>query len=115
MKRFMIVEDNKRFREILKQFLTPYGSVVCESANGADAVLRYEECQPDFVLMDIRMDVLDGITATRIIKQRHPDAQVIIVSECDESDFGAKALQAGAIGFVAKGNLEMLSKYFPAT
>lgn len=109
----MVVEDNKRFREILKRFLTPYGLVVCESNNGADAVLMYDSCQPDVVLMDIRMDVMDGITATRIIKHHHPDAQVIIVSECDESDFGTKALQAGAIGFVAKGNLEMLGTFFP--
>jgi DNA-binding NarL/FixJ family response regulator len=113
MKRFMLVEDNKRFREILKRFLTPYGTVVCESNNGTDAVIMYDSHHPDFVLMDIRMDGMDGITATRIIKHHHPDAQVIIVSECDESDFGMKVLQAGAIGFVAKGNLEMLSKYFP--
>lgn len=112
MKRFMLVEDNKRFREIMKQFLAPFGSVVSETESGLNAVLMYDSVQPDMVFMDIHIDGMGGISATRIIKKYHPSARIVIVSECDEQDFTPRALEAGAIGFVPKDHLERLGAFF---
>lgn len=67
-----------------------------------EAVRDYDRLHPDVVLMDVRMEGQDGLTATRVICERHPDAKVVIVTQYDEESLSEAARRAGAKGFIAK-------------
>jgi DNA-binding NarL/FixJ family response regulator len=79
----------------------PGADDVREAANGREAVRLVEESQPDVVLMDVRMPVMDGLEATRIIKARWPQVKVIVQSMY--ADYMAEALAAGADAYMSKG------------
>ncbi len=76
--------------------------VVGIANNGQTAVQQVESLQPDVVLMDIRMPIMDGREATRIICQRFPDTKVLVVSTFDEDDYIAESIKAGAKGYLLK-------------
>lgn len=76
--------------------------VVGEAANGEEAVARAFELEPDVVLMDINMPVLDGISATRTIRQGQPGVAVIVLTTFDHDDYVVEAIRAGACGFLLK-------------
>jgi two-component system response regulator DegU len=105
-RKFLIVDDHAAFRQTLRAFL-PAG-VVTECADGRDVIARYAAERPDWVLMDIEMPGVDGLTATRQLKQRFPEAQVIIVSHHGEEEFRSAARDLGTLGFVHKEHLEEL-------
>ncbi|HEX9370604.1 MAG TPA: response regulator transcription factor [Roseiflexaceae bacterium] len=100
--RVLIADDSVRARDGLRAMLAtwPAVEVVGEAANGQDAVRLVPECRPDVVLMDLRMPVLDGVQAIRLIKQQWPAVTVVALS----IDAGAQAdaLAAGADTFVIK-------------
>ena len=77
--------------------------VVATAADGREAVALAEELAPDFVLMDIRMPLLDGIDATRLIRAARPETRVILLSAYEQDDLMDAGLAAGAEGFVLKG------------
>jgi CheY-like chemotaxis protein len=77
-------------------------SEVREAVNGAEAVQIAEEFQPDIILMDARMPVMNGLEATRLIKEKWPLIKVIVLSVI--TDYQATALAAGANGFVSKSD-----------
>jgi len=81
---------------------------IAECCDGALALAAYAEQRPDWVLMDIRMPEMDGITATRGIKARYPEAQVCIVTDYDDLELQQAAREAGAAGYVVKEDLLML-------
>lgn len=101
--RVLIVDDNPRARDGLAAFVsTQEGlTVVSEAANGEDALTRIESQNPDLVLMDIEMPVMDGLQATEIIKKRWPHVKVIILTLYTE--YQSQAQQAGADSFLVKG------------
>jgi DNA-binding NarL/FixJ family response regulator len=76
--------------------------VVGEAADGEQAVARTAELRPDLVLMDVRMPDLDGLAATRAIKQAFPEVCVVIVTMYENADYMFEALKAGAAGYVLK-------------
>src|SRR5215218_1526869 len=76
--------------------------VVGEVSNGAEAVDLVAREQPDVVLMDVRMPVLDGIEATRQIAAAHPDVRVIMLTTFDIDEYVFQAIRAGASGFLLK-------------
>ena len=76
--------------------------VVGVANNGQVAIEQVEALQPDVVLMDIRMPIMDGREATRIICQRFPDIKVLVVSTFDEDDYITHAIKAGARGYLLK-------------
>ena len=76
--------------------------VVGVANNGQVAIQQVEALQPDVVLMDIRMPIMDGREATRIICQRFPDTKVLVVSTFDEDDYITHAIKAGAKGYLLK-------------
>ncbi len=78
--------------------------VVGESGDGADAVSKSHDLQPDVVLMDIRIPKLDGINATRVIKQDNPDTRVVIFSAFDNKKYRREAKAAGASDYLLKGD-----------
>lgn len=101
--RLVLADDHRTLREGLRLSLEDHGfSVVGEAGNGVDAVRLAVEARPDVVLMDVTMPVLDGLEATRMIRQRAPESQVVVLTMHDEAEVKAKALQAGAAGYLVK-------------
>lgn len=101
--RALIADDLPRSRQGLRAVLEmwPTVEVVCEAADGQEAVHFVEECRPDVVLMDARMPVMDGLEATRLIKERWPEVKVIVLTTYPA--YQAHALAAGADAFLIKG------------
>ena len=101
--RILIVDDQQRARQSLKALLATRFQLVntCEAVNGIEAVRCVEECKPDIVLMDAQMPEMDGIEATRIIKEKSPHTPVIVLSMY--SEYQAPALAVSADAFISKG------------
>jgi DNA-binding NarL/FixJ family response regulator len=101
--RVLIVDDLSRSRDGLRTLLEtwPGVEVVGEAVDGLDAILMVEKGQPDVVLMDARMPVLDGLEATRLIKHRWPEVRVIMFTMY--ANHRINALNAGADAFLVKG------------
>ena len=103
--KLLVVENNAAVRRVMASVLAPLAPDVVECDDGSEALAAYEAHRPDAVLMDIAMERLDGIAATRAITAAHPAARVIIVTNYDESDLREAAAGAGACGYVLKKNL----------
>lgn len=101
----LIVDDNAQIRQMMKFYLNGMAEETRECVDGAEACAAYAEFQPDWVLMDIAMGEMDGITATAQIVTADPTARVIIVTSYDGADLRQAAGEAGACGFVLKENL----------
>jgi NarL family two-component system response regulator LiaR len=103
--RIMIVDDHSIVRRGLAAYLktVPDLVLVGEAGNGQQAVDRCEEIQPDVILMDLVMPELGGAEATRIIRQRWPEVQVIALTSFQEKELVQQAMRAGAISYLLKG------------
>jgi DNA-binding NarL/FixJ family response regulator len=102
--RVIIADDHELARLGLRTMLVPEPDleVVGEATTGREAVTMSRELQPDLVLMDIRMPDLDGLVATRAIKEDHPRTSVLIVTLSEDPDYLLEALRVGAAGYVLK-------------
>ena len=102
--KLFIVDDHAILREGLKMVLEHEEGmvVVGESDNGRDALHEIGMCLPDVVIMDITMPSLNGLEATRRLKQDCPKVKVIVLTMHDSEQFLVEALDAGACGYVAK-------------
>jgi len=99
----MIVDDAAFMRMMIKDILTKNGyEVVAEAADGAQAVEKYKELQPDLVTMDITMPEMDGIAALKEIKKLNSNAKVIMCSAMGQQAMVIDAIQAGAKDFIVK-------------
>jgi DNA-binding NarL/FixJ family response regulator len=87
-------------------------TLVFEACDGLEAVQKTVELYPDVVLMDISMPGLNGIEATRRIRQLSPDSKIVILTENRDEDLRAAALRAGAAAYVLKS--EMTIELIPA-
>ena len=104
MIRTVVVDDHDSVRTILVSLLTEYGlDVVASCSNGREAAAVCQDLRPDAVVMDIRMPVLDGIAATREIKDFRPETRVILLTAYEEDDLRNAGLAAGADEVVVKG------------
>jgi DNA-binding NarL/FixJ family response regulator len=102
--RILLVDDQALFREGLRTLLSvqPELEVVGEAANGEEAIRLSAELQPDVVLMDLQMPVLDGPAATRQLKARMPGVKVIVLTTFDDDESVFEGLRAGAVGYLLK-------------
>lgn len=102
--RVMVVDDHTMVRRGLATFLKVYNDLELagEAESGAAAIQLCGKIQPNVVLMDMAMPDMDGATATRTIRQRFPQVQVIALTSFKEGDLVKKALEAGAIGYLLK-------------
>ena len=102
--RVLIVDDHGMVRRGLMAYLGNQADLQLagEAGDGQEALQLCEKLQPDVVLMDLIMPVLDGVAATRAIRKRWPGTQVIALTSFQEKDLVRDALQAGAIGYLLK-------------
>lgn len=100
--RIIIIDDDPHARAGLRAFLSthPVCTVVGEASNGADALAEIERSRPDALILDVHMPVLDGLQATRMVKERWPVIFVVAISV--DARRREAALQAGADAFVSK-------------
>jgi DNA-binding NarL/FixJ family response regulator len=102
--RVLLVDDQRLMREGLRMLLElePDLAVAGEAGDGAAALDAYARLQPDVVLMDIRMPGMDGVEATRRLRDRWPAARIIIVTTFDDDTYVFEGLRAGALGYLLK-------------
>jgi CheY-like chemotaxis protein len=102
---FLIVEDNENMRRTIRSIIAALAGETHECSDGSEALAAYAEHLPDWILMDVKMKEMDGITATRQIKAAFPKANIMIVSDYDDPDLRIAARQAGASEYVVKDSL----------
>jgi DNA-binding NarL/FixJ family response regulator len=104
MIRVVLVDDHAVLRSGLGQLLSGAGDieVVGTAADGMEAVDVVQGTRPDVVLMDLQMPRMDGVSATRLIRERVPDAQVVVLTSYSDSARIVAALDAGAVGYLLK-------------
>jgi len=102
--RVLLVDDHSVVRQGLRMFLRldPELEIVGEAVNGEEAVKLSRQLQPDVVLMDLLMPVMDGLTATTIIRQEMPDVEIVALTSVLEDSSIAGAIRSGAIGYLLK-------------
>jgi DNA-binding NarL/FixJ family response regulator len=102
--RLLIADDHALIREGLRTMLSAEDgiSVVAEANDGAEALSLCRKFSPDLVLMDVRMPVMDGLEATRRIKEEMPHVSVVMVTMHENPDYLFEAVKAGAAGYVLK-------------
>ena len=102
--RVIIADDHAVVREGTRKILDQEEDihVLAEANNGEEVVRLADELKPDVILMDISMPVMDGIEATRIIKEKHPGITILILTAYDDDQFIFSLLEAGAAGYLLK-------------
>lgn len=100
----LLVDDQRLMREGLRTLLElePDLQVVGEAGDGQAALDAYAALQPDVVLMDVRMPGMDGVEATRRLRQAWPAARVMILTTFDDDAYVFEGLRAGALGYLLK-------------
>jgi DNA-binding NarL/FixJ family response regulator len=103
--RILIVDDIPQVRRELRTLLPLLDDIeiVGEAGNGQEAIELATTLQPDVILMDVEMPIMDGVAATRSIKQQHPQCRVVILSIHTNEAVRTRARSAGADDFVDKG------------
>jgi two-component system response regulator NreC len=102
--RILIADDHDVVRSGLRMLLrsSPEFSIIAEAADGEEAVRLAEKHRPDVAILDISMPKLDGIDATRIIKEKNPAIKVVILTVHEDEEYAYQVLRAGASGYVLK-------------
>ena len=100
----LLVDDQRLMREGLRTLLElePGLRVVGEASQGQEALDQYASLQPDVVLMDVRMPVMDGVESTRQLIIQWPQCRVIILTTFDDDEYVFEGLRAGALGYLLK-------------
>src|SRR5437773_10953199 len=106
--RVLVVDDSPGVRRTIREIVEDAAVLVEECSDGDEVLDAFERFAPDWVLMDVRMARIDGLRATRLLKEAHPGARVVIVTEMDQPDLRRSAHEAGAEAFVAKTDLLVL-------
>ena len=100
----LVVEDTEDNRFMLRRLLEMSGYTVIEALNGEEAVKVAQKAEPALILMDLSLPIIDGLTATRLIRQvpSLKGIPIIAVSAHDSADFQEHAMKAGCNGYVTK-------------
>ena len=100
----MIVDDQAIIREGLSYLLSGFEEIdiLCEASNGTSAIKLLESNSPDVILMDIRMPEMNGVEATKIIKNKYNDIKIIMFTTFDDDEYIIEAMAGGASGYLLK-------------
>ncbi|MEL6603213.1 MAG: response regulator transcription factor [Cyanobacteria bacterium J06614_10] len=100
----LLVDDQAAYRQGLAELLSLEADlvVVGQAENGENAIALTRQCQPDVILMDVRMPVCNGVEATRIIHRCYPWIRILVLSTFDEDEYIWQSLQYGALGYLLK-------------
>ena len=104
MIKVLLVDDQHLIRQGLKALLELEADleIVGEAANGKEAIKLIPELNPDVVMMDIRMPIMDGVAATKEIQQSFNNIKVLVLTTFDDDEYVTNALQNGAMGYLLK-------------
>ncbi len=104
MIKILLVDDQYLVREGLSSLLQnkPDLEIVGEAENGQQGVEKALALQPDVVLMDMRMPVMDGVAATRTLQKQAPEIKIVVLTTFDDDDYVSQAMQYGAKGYLLK-------------
>jgi two-component system, NarL family, response regulator LiaR len=101
--RVIVADDDPLARRAIKEALDAVGiTVIAGASDGREAVELCRHYRPDVVLLDVVMQCLDGIEATRQITSSVPDVKVIVLTRSDDPEVGLMCLRAGAVGYLSK-------------
>lgn len=100
----LVVDDHLLVRRGVAEIINhePDLRVIAEASNGAEAVAAFESHRPDITLLDLRMPIMEGVEAVRQIRERDPQAKVVVLTTYDTDDDISRALKAGAKAYVLK-------------
>ena len=100
----ILVDDHDVVRTGLRSYLSTHAdiNVVAEARNGEEALLRADEMKPDLVIMDITMPGMDGLEATRRLKEQNPECLVLALTVHEDKQYFMEMLSAGASGYITK-------------
>jgi CheY-like chemotaxis protein len=108
--KILVADDHDRMRRMIRQVLVDAAHEVVECADGREAVRLWSESRPDLAVMDLEMPGMDGLTATRAIRERAPAARVMILTSYDSPALRLAAREAGVVGYALKSNLHRLTE-----
>ncbi len=99
-----IVDDHKLYRETFKKLIQriTFCQIVAEATNGLEFLSKLEEVVPDVVFMDVKMPVMNGISATRRALEMHPQMKVVGLSIFEDEEYEISICHAGAVAFCRK-------------
>lgn len=101
--KIMLVDDEPHIRKFISLLLRQLGSPeVVEASNGNEAIAKYKVEQPDLVLLDVNMPVLDGIGTLRALRELDPDAVVIMLTSLSSRNMVQQAAELGASNYIRK-------------
>ena len=103
----LIVDDNPTFIGIVRRFLSRFTDieVVAEATSAKDALALAQKTAPEIALVDVAMPEINGLTLTRMLREKYPGLAVILVTLIDTTQYRSASAEAGAAGFVAKPTL----------
>lgn len=109
--KIIIIDDDKLVALSLKTIFEAQAdiTVMAMGENGNDAVKLYDELKPDVLLMDIRMDKLNGLDAARTIIGMYPEAKILLLTTFSDDEYIIKAIQLGAKGYILKQAFETIA------
>ena len=107
----VIIDDDQLVALSLQTILEACDDIQVSATggSGADAIRLYEEYQPDVLLMDIRMENINGLEASENIMASHPDARILLLTTFSDDEYIIKALSIGAKGYILKQNFESIA------
>lgn len=106
----LIVDDDRLVSGALKMILEVHDdvTVMAIGENGHDAVALYETHQPDILLMDIRMEPMDGLEASQVILDKYPSAKILLLTTFSDDEYIVRALRLGAKGYLLKQDYDSI-------
>ncbi|MBM3903625.1 MAG: response regulator [Thaumarchaeota archaeon] len=103
MARVMIADDSDAIRMVLQDILSIGGhEIVAEAQNGAEAVEKYPQANPDVLLLDLAMPKKDGLTVVKEVMANHPNAKIILITASDNQNVINDCIKHGAKSFISK-------------